>query len=155
MRMVEHGWFILLKEKNNGHIMILWATFDHSVTKDHDLLTLLAADPFSSCPEWVLLCLLSCFPHLWWVPTDSFHRSRRSRALLPLLPAGRFQEALDPGNCLLFCWAHYVCRGPRQDGHQYQLKESITDYRFVANKLPFSLFLLPPNSTFVSILGRK
>jgi hypothetical protein len=37
-----------------------------------NLLTLLAADPPASRLEWVLLCLSSCLPHLFWVPTDSF-----------------------------------------------------------------------------------
>ncbi len=50
----------------------------------NNLLTLLAADPPSSCPEWVLLHFFSCFPHLCWVPTDSFPLSDAGRAPNPL-----------------------------------------------------------------------
>jgi hypothetical protein len=71
----------------------------HIKKKITNLLTLLAADPPSSC-ELVLLCLLSCFPHLCWVPTVSFYQSRVDCAPLPCFPADQFQEALDPGNCL-------------------------------------------------------
>jgi hypothetical protein len=39
-----------------------------------NLLTLLATDPPSSHPEWILLYLLSWFPHLCWVSTDSYHQ---------------------------------------------------------------------------------
>ncbi len=45
---------------------------DRSVNNSNNLLILLAADPPSSHPEWALLYLFSCFPHLCWVPTDSF-----------------------------------------------------------------------------------
>jgi hypothetical protein len=84
--------FIFLKEEkqwthNKYYEPLL---LDHSVTKGHSLL--------HSCPEWVLLCLLSWFPHLCWVPTDSFHQNRPGQGPLPPFPADRFQEALDSGN---------------------------------------------------------
>ncbi len=48
----------------------------------NNLLTLLAADLPSLRPKWwVLLHFSSCFPHLCWVPTDSFPWSKVGQAL--------------------------------------------------------------------------
>jgi hypothetical protein len=41
----------------------------HYPAIDSNLLTLLAADPPSSSPKWVLH-FSSCFPYLCWVPTS-------------------------------------------------------------------------------------
>jgi hypothetical protein len=57
-----------------------------SVIDNNNLLTLLAADPSSSGPEWVLLHFLSCFPHLCCVPTASFPQSKAGQAPYPLCP---------------------------------------------------------------------
>jgi hypothetical protein len=72
----------------------------------NNLLTLLATNPPSSCPEWVLLHF-SCFPHPCWVPTDSFPRSKADQAPHPPLSIDRFQDALDPGNCRFFVGLRY------------------------------------------------
>ncbi len=80
-----------------------------SVIRGNNLLTPSAADPHSSHLEWVLLCRFSCFPHLCWVPSNSFHQTRMGWAPLPPFPADRFQEALDLGNCPFFCRGHLQC----------------------------------------------
>jgi hypothetical protein len=65
---------------------------NYSIISDNNILTLLAAVAPSSRPEWVLLCLFSCFPLLCWVPTDSFYESWAGLAPFPSFPADRFQE---------------------------------------------------------------
>ncbi len=67
------------------------------------IFTLLAADPPSSHPEWVLPNLSSFFPHLCWAPTDSFSWSEAGRAPHPPTSVDRFHEALDPGTCPFLC----------------------------------------------------
>jgi hypothetical protein len=59
-----------------------------------NLLTLLAADPPSSCPEWLLLHFSSCFPYLCLFPTNSSSQSKVGRAPHPPLSADQFQEIL-------------------------------------------------------------
>ncbi len=107
MQIVEHTkWFILLKERNNGHIT---STISHLflcksfIIRGTILLTLLATDPPPSRPKWVLL--FSRFPHLCCVPTDSFYQSWVGQALFPPIPADRFWEDLDAGNFPFFCRA--------------------------------------------------
>jgi hypothetical protein len=53
------------------------------MNNSNNLLTLLVPDPLSSSPKWVLLYLSSYFPHLCWVPTDSFPQSRADLAPHP------------------------------------------------------------------------
>jgi hypothetical protein len=69
MQMVEHQMIYSPERKKEqwSHMNHLYRIFD-----DSNLLTLLAADPSASRPEWVSLCLFSCLPHPCWVPTDSF-----------------------------------------------------------------------------------
>jgi hypothetical protein len=84
--MVEHQMIYSPEENNNNcHNETLWVTsLNHLVNNDNNLLTLLAAGPPSSHPEWILLCLLSCFPHVYWVLSNSFSQSGASLALHPL-----------------------------------------------------------------------
>ncbi len=55
--------------------MGLQVTYYNDIQWRDNLLTLLAADPPASHPEWVPPCLLSCFPQLCWVPTDFFPKT--------------------------------------------------------------------------------
>jgi hypothetical protein len=57
-----------------GTIWVLQVTsFELFNIESNNLLTLFADDPPPSRPEWNPLCLFSWFPHLCWVPTDSFY----------------------------------------------------------------------------------
>ncbi len=65
-------WFILLREKKQGHIKIeLWITYTWYLMNSN-LLTLSAADPPASRPKWVPPCIFSCLPYPCWVITDPF-----------------------------------------------------------------------------------
>jgi hypothetical protein len=90
-----------LQSKNNNSLLLHYPAIN-----GNNLLTLLAADPPSSRTEWVLLHFSPCFPHLCWVPTDSFSCGKAGRILNPPQSADRFQEALEPGNCSFLCRAH-------------------------------------------------
>ncbi len=86
MQMVEHQMIFSSERKKQ------WSHNEYSkslilsypIININNLLTLLAADPPSSQPEWVLLHFFSCFPHLCWVPTDSSPWVRRAGPLTPL-----------------------------------------------------------------------
>jgi hypothetical protein len=75
MQMVKHQMIYSPERKKTiatqGHyegLLLYYVTAE--VT---NLLTLLAADLPTSRQEWILLCLLSWFPHLCRVSTDSFN----------------------------------------------------------------------------------
>jgi hypothetical protein len=107
-------WIILLKDshlkKQSLNDMGLQVTYYNDIQWTDNLLTLLAADPPASHPEWVPPCLLSCFPQLCWVPTDFFPQNRVGLALCLPPSANQLQGALDPGTCAFFCRAQIgVC----------------------------------------------
>ncbi len=118
----------------------------HLINNNNNLLTLLAVDPSPSCPEWVLLYLFSCFPHLCWTPTDSFPWSRAVLALHSPLSADLFQEALDPGNYPFFCWAQqqvvypHILITPTVD-HTCQITSTV----YISSHLRFQLQLIYPH----------
>ncbi len=99
--MVEHQMIYSPKEKkNNGHITNITSQLFR-------VIQLLMVAIFSLC--WPLIILhhvqngssfisSHVFPHLFWVPTDSFPQSKAGSAPHPPLPVDQFQEALDPGN---------------------------------------------------------
>ncbi len=113
MQMVEHQMIYSPERKNNGHTTSTKSHFflNHSVTNGNDLLTLLAIDPPSSHPEWVLLYLFSCFPHLCWVPTDSFPQGRVGQAPHPpLFQAGcRKLWIQATARCFVRHSSNYLC----------------------------------------------
>jgi hypothetical protein len=84
--MVEHQMIYSPERKKQLSLMkyiLLVTSLEYLVNNGNNLLTLLAADPPSSCPEWAPLCPFSCFHHPCWVLTDSFPQSRTDLARIP------------------------------------------------------------------------
>ncbi len=96
----------------------------YRIFDDSNLLTLLAADPSASRPEWVSLCLFSCLPHPCWVPTDSFLANWAGLALHRPPSADRFQGALDPGSCPFSCRTQFYYLS-RLINHNHRIKASM------------------------------
>ncbi len=89
VQMVEHQMIYSPGRKNGKNVtwQTSWLTFLRSSNIDsNNLLTLLAADPPSSCPEWVLLHFFSRFPISAGLLLTLFPRVRRAEPLTPICP---------------------------------------------------------------------